>query len=117
MAFTAFRDMKPFPQLLFSAFIILVCFLAFMVLSLLIAIPLFGIDSMLNIPTLNDLDNPENIAILKYFQTVQAVGLFIVPPIILGYLFHGKITDYLYLNKSFNTSTLLLVIVLMFFMA
>jgi membrane protease YdiL (CAAX protease family) len=115
MAFTAFRDMKPFSQLIFSAFVILVCFLAFMLLSLVIAIPLYGIDSMLNIPGLNDLDNPESIVILKYFQVVQAIGLFIIPPIILGYLFHGKTTEYLYLNKSFHFSTILLVVVLMFF--
>jgi membrane protease YdiL (CAAX protease family) len=115
MAFTAFRDMKPFSQLIFSAFVILVCFLAFTLLSLVIAIPLYGIDSMLNIPGLNDLDNPESIVILKYFQVVQAIGLFIIPPIILGYLFHGKTTEYLYLNKSFHFSTILLVVVLMFF--
>jgi membrane protease YdiL (CAAX protease family) len=115
MAFTAFRDMKPFSQLIFSAFVILVCFLAFTLLSLVIAIPLYGIDSMLNIPGLNDLDNPESIVILKYFQVVQAIGLFIIPPIIIGYLFHGKTTEYLYLNKSFHFSTILLVVVLMFF--
>lgn len=114
MAFTAFRDMKPFPQLIFSLFVIVVSFLAFLVLSLVLAIPLFGIDSMLSIPTLNELDNPESILILKYFQVVQAIGLFIVPSLILGWLYHGKISEYLYLNKSFAGSSLLLVFVLMF---
>jgi membrane protease YdiL (CAAX protease family) len=117
MAFTAFRDMKPFPQLLFAVFVILVSFLAFLVMSLIIAIPLFGIDSLLNIPTINEINNPESIAVLKYFQVVQAIGLFIVPPFILGWLYHGKITEYLYLNKSFTGGSLLLVFVLMFFAA
>lgn len=117
MAFTAFRDMKPFPQLLFSVFIILISFLAFLVLSLIVAIPLFGIDSLLNIPTINELNNPGSLTILKYFQVVQSIGLFIVPPIILGWLYHGKFVEYLYLNKSFSGASFLLVFVLMFFAA
>ncbi len=115
MAITAFRDMKSLPQLLFSAFVILACFLGFMVLSLIVALPFFGLETTINMTSLSDFGNPETIAILKYFQTVQAIGLFIVPPIILGYLFHGNIKDYLYLNKSFNSSSLILVLVLMFF--
>lgn len=115
MPFTAFRDMKPASQLMFSLFIIVVCFLAFMVLAMVIAIPVFGMDSVLNIPTINDLDNPQKLLIMKYLQTVQSLGLFIVPPLILGYLFHGKATEYLHLNKSINSPTLLLVVVLMLF--
>ncbi len=115
MAISAFRDMKSFPQLIFSAFVILVCFLAFMVLSLVIALPFFGMDAVMNISSLSNFNNPESIFILKYFQTVQAIGLFIVPPLILGYLFHGNTSEYLHLDKSFNSSTLLLVIVLMLF--
>ena len=117
MVITAFRDMKPFPQLLFSAFVILVCFLAFFVISLIIAIPLFGLSSLMDIPTITDLGNPESVVILKYFQSVQAIGLFILPPLILGYLYQGNIREYLYLNRSLNSSTFLLVIVLMFAMA
>lgn len=117
MAFTAFRDLKPFPQLLFSAFVILVSFLIFMVLSVVIALPFFGFNSILNIASLNDLSNPENVVILKYFQTVQAFGMFILPPLILGYLFEGNVLQYLYLNRNFKSSTLLLVMVLMFAMS
>lgn len=109
--------MKPFPQLLFGVFVILVSFLAFMVASLIIAVPVFGINSMLSIPTINDLNNPESIALLKYFQVIQAIGLFIVPPIILAWLYSGNIARYLHLNKTFSGSSLLLVFVLMIFAA
>ncbi len=115
MIFNAFRGMKPFSQLLFSAFVILACFLAFMLLSTLIALPLFGLDSLMNIPGLNDLNNPKSLVILKYFQVIQAIGLFIIPPLVLGYLFHGKTTEYLHLNKSVTPSTVLLIFILIFF--
>lgn len=85
-----------------------------MILSLVIAIPIFGMDTTLNIAGLTDFENPETLALLKYLQTVQAIGLFIVPPIILGYLFYGNVKEYLYLNNSFNPSSILLILVLMF---
>jgi uncharacterized protein len=114
MAFTVFRDMKPFSQLMFSIFVVIASFLAFLVVSLVIAIPVFGLDSMLNIPTLNELNNSESIQVLKYFQVVQSIGVFIVPPFILGWLFHGKISEYLSLNTAVTFELVLLVLVLSF---
>jgi len=114
MSFTALRGMKPFSQLMFSAFVILVSFLAFLVISLIIAVPLFGLDSMLNIPTINDLNNPESIHVMKYLQVVQSIGLFIVPPFILGWLFHGNTSDYLHLNKKITVSSFFLILFLTF---
>jgi len=114
MAFTAFRDMKPLSQLMFSIFVVIASFLAFMVISLIIAVPLFGIDSMLSFPAIDEMNNPESIMILKYFQVVQSIGVFIVPPFILGWLYHGKIAEYLNLNKKINFASVLLVLVLSF---
>ncbi len=114
MAFTAFRDMKPLSQLMFSIFVVIASFLAFLVVSLVIAIPLFGLDSMLNIPTINDLNNPESIRFLKYFQVVQSIGVFIIPPFLLGWLFHGNISEYLNLNKKITFASVLLVLVMSF---
>jgi membrane protease YdiL (CAAX protease family) len=117
MAFTAFRDMKPFSQLMFSAFVILASTLAFMVLALLIAFPVFGLDSLMSIPSLDEINDPAAIKVLKFFQVAQAIGLFIVPPLILGWLFSGRTADYLGLNKSFGSVSVLLIAVLMFFAA
>jgi len=117
MAFTAFRDMNPFAQLMFSFFVILVSFLAFMLISIIGATPFWGLDLLMNIPSVNNLTDPDMLNLLKYFQVVQAIGLFIVPPVILGWLFHGSFSEYLYLNKSFTGSSVLLVLVLMFFAA
>jgi len=114
MAFTAFRGMKPFSQLMFSIFIVISSFLVFLVVSLVIAIPLFGVDSVLNLPLINDFNNPESINILKYFQVVQSIGVFVVPPFILGWLFHGNIAEYLSLRKNINFASVILVFVLSF---
>ena len=115
MGFTAFQGMKPFPQLMFSAFVIIVSFLAFLLISMLLAIPLFGLDSMMSIPTIGDLSDPESIRVLKYFQVVQSIGLFIVPPFVLAWLFHGKIAEYLYLKRNATSTSIFLVAVLVVF--
>jgi membrane protease YdiL (CAAX protease family) len=67
---------------------------------------------MLSIPNIDELDNPDIIRVLKYFQVVQSVGVFIVPPFILAWLFHGKIAGYLFLDKQVNFSSVFLVLVL-----
>ena len=113
-AFTAFRGMKPLSQLMFSFFVIIAGFLAFLVVSLVVAIPFFGVDSMLSLTNINDLNNPESLRILKYFQVVQSIGVFIIPPFILGWLFYGNSVEYLSLNKSVNFASVLLVLLLSF---
>lgn len=115
MAFTAFYNMKPFSQLMFSVFVILVSFLVFLVVALLAGIPFFGMESMMNMATATNMLDPETITILKYFQVVQAIGLFIVPPFILAYLFYGKMNETLFLNRQVSGTTVLLVIALMIF--
>ena len=117
MAFTAFRDMKPFSQLMFSAFVILASTLAFMIVALIIAFPVFGLDSLMSIHSLDEINDPAALKVLKFFQVAQAIGLFIVPPLILGWLFSGRTSEYLHLNKSFASVSVLLIVVLMFFAA
>ncbi|WP_321997441.1 CPBP family intramembrane glutamic endopeptidase [Draconibacterium orientale] len=117
MEFTAFRDLKPFSQLFFAAFIVVASILIFFVLSLVVAIPIWGFNTVLNLPAINS-ETPLNIINLyKFIQVVQAIGFFIVPPFILGYLFHGQSNEYLYLNKSFNSQSVILVVAMMFFAA
>jgi membrane protease YdiL (CAAX protease family) len=99
---------------MFSIFVVIATFLAFMVVSLMIAIPFFGVDVMLSITNISDLSNPETLRILKYFQVVQSIGVFIIPPFILGWLFHGQVAEYLSLNKPVNFASVLLVLLLSF---
>ncbi|MDX9882785.1 MAG: CPBP family intramembrane glutamic endopeptidase [Prolixibacteraceae bacterium] len=104
MATKIFRGMSPFSQLLFSFFVILVTFLIVFVLSLLVAIPVFGADTMLGQFSRLDYSNPGTIRLLKYMQTVQSLGLFLIPPIIIAWFFSGSVKNYLLLNGNFKLS-------------
>ena len=100
MAFTAFRGMKPFSQLMFSAFVMVASLLVFMILAMIVAIPFFGLDTLMSGMSASGMNTPEGLAFLKYFQVVQSIGLFVVPPIVIAWLYHGNIRNYLFLDKS-----------------
>ena len=98
--------MSPFSQLIFSLFIILGTFLIVFVVSLLIAIPIFGADTMLSQFSKIDYNDPATIHLLKYMQTVQSIGLFLMPPIVIAWLLNGSVKNYLHLNRILNLALL-----------
>lgn len=100
MTFAAFRDMKPFAQLMFSLFVMIASLLIWMIVATIGAIPFFGIDGLIGSMSVSGIDSPESINILKYFQVVQSIGLFVVPPFVLAWLYHGNIQEYLQLDKT-----------------
>jgi membrane protease YdiL (CAAX protease family) len=53
------------------------------------------------------MNTPEGIGFLKYFQVVQSVGLFVVPPFVLAWLFHGNASEYLMIDRTTGWQTYL----------
>jgi len=45
---------------------------------------------------------------LKYFQVIQSIGLFVVPPFIIGWLYQGNFSEYLKINRSTRVQSFLL---------
>jgi len=105
MSTTAFRGMKPFAQLMFALFVMVASVLVLMVLGMIVAIPFFGMAALTGSLSPEGLNSPENIGFLKYFQVLQSTGLFVVPPFILGLLYHGNIGEYLQLNRTTRWQT------------
>ena len=88
-------DVHPFSKLIFSLFIILATFLVTFLIGFLFAVPIFHIN-IADLPNvLSNYTEPNNIRFLKYLQTLQAIGLFIIPAFIIGYIFHSKSIKYL----------------------
>jgi membrane protease YdiL (CAAX protease family) len=52
--------------------------------------------------------SPSAIALLKYFQVVQSVGLFVLPPFIVAYLYEGNAIKYLTLDKKISLQIILI---------
>lgn len=100
MATTAFREMKPFPQLMFSLFVMVASVLILMIVAMIAAIPFFGMANIMGGLTPEGMNTPEGINFLKYFQVVQSIGLFVIPPFVLAWLFGENIGKYLLIDRS-----------------
>ena len=114
MITTSFHGMKPFAQLMFALFVMVASVFFFMFVGLLVAIPFYGLENLMSIMTPEGLNSPDNLNFLKYFQVVQSVGLFVVPPFILGLLYHENIGEFLRINRSTRSRSFILAAVCLF---
>lgn len=108
MAFTAFRGMGSWSQLIMTAFIVLTIFLSVFVISILAATPFVGLAEMMAMFSGGGMSNPSAIALLKYFQVVQSIGLFVLPPLVIGWLFSENTATYLQLDRKANFNLILI---------
>lgn len=95
-------DAHPFSKLIFSLFIILVTFLVVFIIGFLVAIPIFHINLSDLTELMSNYNDPDNLRFLKFLQTLQGIGLFIIPAFIIGYIFHTKALVYLKYNPVKN---------------
>lgn len=114
MVKTIFRDLSPSYKLLFTGFVVVIAFLFTQIIAAILAIPLFGLDQVMKMLSGLDFSDPDSMNLLKYFQVFQSIGLFIVPPLIVAWLFHSSISEYLSLNKKPMLPAIILVVLLIF---
>jgi len=89
-----FSDMSAFSKVVFSIFIVLASFLFSFILGAFFAIPLFGVNVFNNFEILNDYGNTDYLPLFRYFQIIQSVGVFIIPPLIAAYIFRTGRSDF-----------------------
>ncbi|MBN2813752.1 MAG: CPBP family intramembrane metalloprotease [Bacteroidales bacterium] len=77
-------------------------------LALVLSVPIFHLDITTIGSLLTDPDL-EHIAIIKYFQIIQSVSMFLIPGILAAWLFSEHTAGYLYANRKPELITLLLV--------
>lgn len=116
MVITVFRDMSPSRQLLFTGFVVVAVFLVVQLLAALMAIPLFGFEQVFQMVTGLNFDDPASMRLLKYLQVWQSAGLFIIPSLVVAWLFHESWTSYLHLRRSPSTVAIIMVLLLTFAM-
>jgi membrane protease YdiL (CAAX protease family) len=109
-----YKEIHPFSKLGIVALVALLSLIASLVIAALIAIPVFGKESFLGLMSSSIEFTAENLNLLKYLQIAQSIGLFVLPSFLLAYLFGGRITKYLKLNrKPFATSIILATVVVL----
>ena len=111
----ALRESKPSTQLLFTALVILISGIAVMVLSIALVWLIYGIslNEMQNL--IQDTSNSKNISVLKFFQTLQSIGVFIIPPFIIAWLLSDKPSEFLQYRQKPDFRSVLFVIAIIYF--
>jgi len=99
MTQTLFHDSHPFIKLIIALFISLVVFLVFMIIAIIVALPVFHLNIFELQEIFSDFENVSNVGVLKYFQIIQTLGLFVVPPFIIVFLFYREVGESLQLKN------------------
>jgi hypothetical protein len=85
-----------------------ISFFTFFALSILAAMPFTGLSGMMESFSEGNMTGASAIALLKYFQVVQSIGLFVLPPFIVAYLYEGDAIKYLTLDKKAGSKVILI---------
>jgi len=110
----AIRNTKPSAQLLFTALIIFISGIAITIIGIALCWVIYGVNLSQVESMMQNLSNPQNISILKFFQTIQSIGVFIIPPFIIAWFLHGRPAIYLQYYKRPDVQSILLVIAIIF---
>ena len=111
----ALRESKPSAQLLFTALIILCCGIAVMVLSIVLGWLIYGVSLTEMQNVIQDTSNPKNISLLKFFQTFQSIGIFIIPPFIIAWFLDENPAAFLQYRKKPDLTCIILVSAIVIF--
>ncbi len=111
MKFTFFYNTPPWYRFFLTFFVILTLMLISFFVSFLLCIPIFhlSVEEIKNFFVHSIL--PDNIALLKFLQSVQSIGTFLLPSVLLAWLFSGNISKFLNLNQVISNFTVLMVII------
>lgn len=107
-------NLHPLSKFAITALVALLSLFVFMIIAAVFAIPIFGMETFSSLLNSSIGFDESNIAFLKYFQLAQSIGLFIIPAIILAYIFGESIGQYLNLRKTPFLLSILLATIIVF---
>jgi uncharacterized protein len=93
-----FGHLSPFKKLILMLLLALLSMAVFMAMGWLFAL-LYYNDFLSFSGQLNNFDNPLVVEVLKFFQIINQIGLFIFPPLMFAYLDEGSISRYLKIDR------------------
>ncbi|MBU0765181.1 MAG: CPBP family intramembrane metalloprotease [Bacteroidetes bacterium] len=94
-----FSTTPPSFRFFFAVFTILACFLAVSFAGLLAAIPLFEMDLSDIGRAFSDYESTGRTSVIRYFQIIQSLGLFVIPSFIIGLMYSRSSINYLKLDS------------------
>jgi len=105
---------QPFVQLMVLLLLIISSALLTFFVGIIVAIPIYGTDILNTLINASDLSTERDIAMMKYFQVVNQLGVFIIPSLLFSFLVSRNIVDYLCLNREPARISVIITIILIF---
>jgi uncharacterized protein len=100
-------DIHPVGQIIFTMGVIMFVALVVVIAGMALAIP-FTNKGLMELLGGLDMQNPENLNLMKYLQIISHLGMFIIPSLVLAWFFGRRIKAYLFLDRIPNTTILIL---------
>jgi membrane protease YdiL (CAAX protease family) len=94
------RDTTPFTQILFTLITIMMGGIFVSLLGFLFCWLFLGITFETLSTILSGINDPQNLGYLKFFQALQSIGMFIIPPVIIAYSLDDRPLRYLKLHDK-----------------
>jgi len=95
-----FSGSSPFTQLIMIGFIMVTCVLLLMFAGILFVPLILGIPITELLNGANNGEMEQNLNLMRYMQTLQSFGLFIIPAFFAAYLFSGTAAGYYDLGRT-----------------
>lgn len=108
------QENTPYSKLLITVGIVLVSTITFTLLSSVFAMLFLNVNMNDLQSILTNTNDPDALPVLKFVQTFSSIGSFVVPPLVLAYLFSQNAKEYLKLDKKISLADIMLVLVAMF---
>jgi uncharacterized protein len=102
-----FRQFSPSLKILALILVMIITFLLFMAIGVAFSIPFFGRGILDEIAIFSNYSEPRIIFVLKYFQIINQIGVFIAPAILFVILTDDHFSEYLGLDRGFKRVSIL----------
>ncbi|OQX82344.1 MAG: hypothetical protein B6D64_00610 [Bacteroidetes bacterium 4484_276] len=107
-------DKQPFVKLLVLLLLIVSSTLITFFVGILIAVPIYGTDVLDNLVSAGKLITENDISMMKYFQVVNQLGVFIIPALLFSYLISRNVFGFLRLNRKPANMSMIITLFLIF---
>jgi membrane protease YdiL (CAAX protease family) len=91
---------SPLSQLMMSLLVVVGSFMLCMFAGSVLAYLIFDVNIFTDATSLDINGDSLNISVLKFYQAIYSTGMFIIPPFIIAWFLHNKVSAYLFLNKK-----------------
>lgn len=98
-----------YSRFLLAVGVVLICAVLFTLIGMLVVSAYYGISPAQLQDAFNSESNPQAISMLKFMQTISAIGAFVVPAFVIAFLFDQKPLNYLSLSKKVSVTSIILV--------